>query len=184
MTMGTAFGRDLYQKCINPSAEDRKVLLYTRIAVIVLGIIPIIMLLWRTPQFLAIFMAMGTTGLATAILAPIILGVYWKRGTKLGTIASIIAGPTVYVFGIKIMGWAWPYAGVLAFFLAGLLYIVISLVTPPPSDEIIRLGYTGGGVEETGSAAKGSKPKTAVSHVEWRDVYIHLFEETPVPTYS
>jgi SSS family transporter len=184
MTMGTAFGRDLYQKCINPSAEDRKVLLYTRIAVIVLGIIPIIMLLWRTPQFLAIFMAMGTTGLATAILAPIILGVYWKRGTKLGTIASIIAGPTVYVFGIKIMGWAWPYAGVLAFFLAGLLYIVISLVTPPPSDEIIRLGYTGGGVEETGSAAKGPKPKTAVSHVEWRDVYIHLFEETPIPTYS
>ena len=142
------------------------------------------MLLWRTPQFLAIFMAMGTTGLGTAILAPIVLGLYWKRGTKWGTLASIIGGPTVYLFGIKIMGWAWVYAGALAFILGTVLYVIVSLATPPPSDEIIRLGYTGGGVEAEGSAAKGAKPKTAVSHVEWRNIYIHLFKETPHATRS
>jgi SSS family transporter len=175
MAMGTAFGRDLYHKCIKPETSEKKVMQITRVAVVVLGIIPIIMLLWRTPQFLAIFMAMGTTGLGAAILAPIIFGLYWKRGTKFGALASIIMGPSTYVAGIKIAGWAWPYAGVLAFFVAAVLYVGVSLVTEPPPEDVVRLGCTGRGIESSGSAPKKSKPKTAVKSFQWKDVYVNLF---------
>lgn len=175
MAMGTAFGRDLYHKCIKPEASEKSVMQLTRVSIIVLGIIPIVMLLWRTPQFLAIFMAMGTTGLGTAILAPIILGLYWKRGTKYGALASIILGPTTYVAGIKYAGWAWPYAGVLAIALSTVLYVVISLVTEPPSEEIVTLGVTGRGLEPAKAPVKKGKPATAVNSLEWKNVYTNLF---------
>jgi sodium/pantothenate symporter len=86
-----------------------------------------------------IFFALG--GIGTSAIAPIVLGMYWKRGNRWGALASICCGMTLYVLAFT----AVPQIGVLGMhpsfpctLAAAVVYVVVSLATPPPSEEIVR----------------------------------------------
>jgi sodium/pantothenate symporter len=86
-----------------------------------------------------IFFALG--GIGTSAIAPIVLGMYWKRGNRWGALASICCGMTLYVLAFTAM----PEIGVLGMhpsfpctLAAAVVYVVVSLATPPPSENIVR----------------------------------------------
>ena len=105
-----------------------------------------------------IFFALG--GIGTSAVAPIVLGLYWKRGNRWGALASISCGMTLYVLAFT----AFPQIGVLGMhpslpctLAATLVYVVVSLFTPAPSEEIARTfwGRTKPGNHAAGLAAGG-----------------------------
>ena len=84
-----------------------------------------------------IFFSIG--GLESATFGPILLGMLWKRGTKEGAIASIVFGMIIYGLantvlpGLQIFG---THPALISVTSATLVYVIVSLATPPPNDSI------------------------------------------------
>ena len=93
LTPATNLMRDVYQRFVNPSVTDREVLLYTRLLVVLLGIIGFVagnffptilaMALWAYTMYGA--------GITPALLAAFV----WPRVTRAGGVTSIAVGMAV-----------------------------------------------------------------------------------------
>ena len=86
-----------------------------------------------------IFFALG--GIVTAAIAPILLGLFWKRGNRWGALASICSGITLYVLAFTVA----PEIGVFGMHpsfpctvAAAVVYVLVSLATPPPPEDILQ----------------------------------------------
>jgi sodium/pantothenate symporter len=80
-------------------------------------------------------------GIGASAFAPILLGLYWRRGNRWGALAAICSGMALYVLaftvfpGIGLFGMHPSFPSTVA---AALAYVLVSLATPPPSEEILR----------------------------------------------
>jgi len=86
-----------------------------------------------------IFFSLG--GIVTAAIAPIVLGLYWKRGNRWGALSAIISGMTLYVLAFTLV----PEIGVFGMHpsfpctvAAAVVYVLVSLATAPPSEDVLR----------------------------------------------
>jgi len=89
-----------------------------------------------------IFFSIG--GLESATFAPILLGTFWKRGNKWGAIASIAWGMTIYALANTVAPWLAIFGSHPSFISvvsAVLVYIVVSLITPPPEKRVVRIFF-------------------------------------------
>jgi sodium/pantothenate symporter len=89
-------------------------------------------------QWIILF-ALG--GIAAASIAPILLGLFWKRGNAWGALASICCGMTLYALAFTLA----PQIGVFGMhpsfpctLAAALVYVLVSLATPPPPEDIVQ----------------------------------------------
>ncbi len=130
--------RDIYQRFINPGLPDKKVILYSRLTVIVLGVISYSLISFFPRILDAAYAAYTVYG---AGITPALIAVFfWKRATVQGGVLSILGGlVTTVVWEIinKVQGQL-PL-GVPAVYPALIcslaLLIGVSLLTPKPSPE-------------------------------------------------
>lgn len=89
----TTFMRDVYMKYINTEADEKKVVMTSRILVVVFGIIAYLVSLMfaESTGFFAKAM-LAYTIYGSAITPCLVAALFWKRATKTGAISSIIAG--------------------------------------------------------------------------------------------
>jgi len=127
--------RDIYQRFVDPGISDRKIVLYSRLVVILLGFFAY-MLMNFFPRILDAAYAAYTiygAGLTPALMATF----FWKRATPAAGVASILTGMVVtiawelirkvqgdFLFGVPAV-----YPALIAS-LACLIFI--SLLQPPP----------------------------------------------------
>ena len=140
----TSLVRDIYQRFIEPDISPKKIVLLSRIVVVVLGIIAY-MLSTLDDKFLSVALYAYTiygAGITPALLASF----FWKRATTQGGVSSILVGTFVTIiwknFG---MGSSVPAsmglsgveidAVIPAIFLSVFTLIVVSLLTEPPDEE-------------------------------------------------
>ena len=147
LTPSTNLIRDVYQRFVNPAATDRQVVLYTRLIVIAVGALGYVAGNFF-PTILA--MALWAYTMYGAGITPALLGaLLWKRATRAGGVASIVAGMlTTLVWEIVglaravdgapayLFGWQTAYPA-LALSIATL--VVVSLATPPPTAAQVEL---------------------------------------------
>ena len=130
--------RDIYQRFINPQLPDKKMILFSRLTVIVLGFIAYSLISFFPRILDAAYAAYTVYG---AGITPALIAVFfWKRATVQGGVLSILGGfGTTVVWEIinKIQGHL-PL-GVPAIYPALIcsltLLIGVSLLTPRPSPE-------------------------------------------------
>jgi SSS family solute:Na+ symporter/sodium/proline symporter len=144
LTPASALMNDVYRKYFNPAASDRQILLWTRIMVVVLGVVGFTAL-----RFFSTILQMALwayTMYGAAITPALLAAFFWPRATRAGGVASIAVGMIVT------LGWeiyARSAGGEYLFTLptvypafAGsvLALVVVSLATPAPSEqELARL---------------------------------------------
>ena len=147
LTPSTNLIRDVYQRFINPGITDRQVVLYTRLIVVAVGVIGYVAGNFF-PTILA--MALWAYTMYGAGITPALLGaLLWKRATRAGGVSSILVGMlTTLVWEsvglvravdgdpVYFLGWQTAYPA-LALSIATL--VVVSLVTPPPTDAEVEL---------------------------------------------
>ena len=75
--------------------DDKKLLLYSRYSVIAVSVLSLVLALY-IPQLVNLWVT-GTAMLVSSLLAPIILGFYWKPATKKGGVAGMWIGLIVAV---------------------------------------------------------------------------------------
>jgi len=126
------------------SSASREVLL-GRLASLVAGLIALAVA-YRPPALVLVITAFAWAVIASACLWPVVLGVYWKRGTRAGATSSMLVGVAVAL--------AWMIAGKvlggnplgLHGFIPGVLvslavFVLVSLFTKPPEAALIRRAW-------------------------------------------
>jgi solute:Na+ symporter, SSS family len=149
---GTLLAVDLVKR-LRPSLSDSQVVLTGRIRS---AVVMLLAILWSTQgaRFSSIFAAINiiASDLAPPITTVFLFGVFWKRGTYQASIATLIGGLIMGIaafivdlpvigstrllsdqLGISFLMQAW-----WMFCLCSLIYIVVSLATPPPRPEAIE----------------------------------------------
>lgn len=149
LSPATSLVRDLYQRFLRPSAEDREVVLVGRVVVVVLGLVALFLATLSEEYFDVALFAYTIYG---AGITPVILAAYfWPRATARGAIASILTGVGVALFwrwltttedlggALGDLG-AWARASAIdavipAALLSVIVLVVVSLASPPPPRE-------------------------------------------------
>lgn len=145
LTPSTNLTRDIYQRFINPEATEKKIVLFQRIMILLLGIVAWLLL----TQFRTILdMAFTAYTMIGAGLTPALLAAFlWKRVTTAGGVASIATGMGVTLLitivnsvrAEPLIGFEYivlPAAGLSIFVL-----IAVSLLTRPDPEEKWRKFY-------------------------------------------
>lgn len=158
LVVGSSAGSDLYHGFINKGASEKQVMRVTKVSTYVLGMVSAV--LCFAPAFqMGIYQV---TWIAWSVLSPafiplIVGGLYWKRGTKEGAYASLIIG--------SITGFGWYYllqerTNIHTFFaaivLATLAYIIVSLMTKRPPDDVENMINYAKKFEDIDSETKGA----------------------------
>ena len=135
---GSALSYDLYQNLLHPGASERQKVRVGRLGILVVGCIPVLLLLTGVGEgeLVQFIVLLFTALMAAAFFMPVVLGVYWKRGTKEGAAASMVGGVLATFlwkgFGADTIDPVLPGFLVSAFLMVG-----VSLITPPPPDEAL-----------------------------------------------
>jgi len=127
---------DVYHKLINPNADQKKLLLYSRICVLLLSVFAFFLALQGGVIYFLVAFAWG--GLAASFGPLVILSLWWKRVTKWGAIIGMLSGTFTVVLWDKLgVGSVFSsdlvIPGMLpAFFVSLISIIIVSLFTNPP----------------------------------------------------
>ncbi len=145
LTIGATASWDIYKNIFRPDADDKKITLYSRVVVVIAAIVTMALAI-NPPELLAwlIWMSIGVT--LSVFVVPILAGLYWKRATKEGAMTAMVLGFITAV----VSGYYHQYVAKLpvhfsfySFMVAIIAMIVVSLLTPKPSDDVIKRTGTG-----------------------------------------
>jgi sodium/pantothenate symporter len=148
LVVSSAVVKDVYSRYINPNANEAKVSKLAYITTLCIGTIVVILAISppRTIQFLTFF---TTGGLASTFFAPTIFGLYWKRATTWGAVASMYVGAISYAVIFKLFPNLFNmHAIVPALILSVGSMIIVSLLTPAPSFNTIYKFWGRGDVSQ------------------------------------
>ena len=146
--------RDLVQKGLKRELSDRQAVRYSRIVSAVVGLISLAIAL-RPPALVFVLTAFSWAAIASTCLWPMLFGLYWKRATRWGVLASMGCG---LVSALVWIGIGSPYGvhGFIPGLAVGLVAMVaVSLVTERlPEDHIARVW----GQRADGDAPEACRP--------------------------
>jgi cation/acetate symporter len=158
LTIANALGHDLYYKMIAPTAPTARRVTISKVLLLFVALIAAWVTSYKPGNIL--FLVGAAFSLAASGFFPaLVLGVFWKRATKWGAIAGMVAGLGVcmyymavtYPFFRDLLGVTAPVASYQWFGMnaisagvfgvpVGLLTIwIVSLLTPEPSREVQNL---------------------------------------------
>ncbi len=141
MTSSVIVARDLVQGVFKPDADDRQVMGWARGSVIIIILLSLLVSVRYTRAMALYLTDVSIPGFAQ--WAPALVGgLFWKRGTGQGALAGLLTGVLYLALGL----WITPGGERLLLFglhpvmptlaLNTLVYIVVSKLTPPPSEAI------------------------------------------------
>lgn len=140
LSISSMIGRDIYAEYVEPDASQHRELRATQVTLVIVHILALA-LAFQQPEFIFELTAFAVTALG-ATLPAVYFGLFWKRATKHGAIASIIIGPLVLILfdlGVLPSGvLLGTHQGFGALVIAALVFVVVSLATEPPADKVLQ----------------------------------------------
>lgn len=157
LVTGPVISHDIYYRLINPQADERTRMRVNRWATAITGTIPLLLTLQQLGIVQFIVNAFASL-LASGIAVPVLIGLYWRRASTAGAIASMAIGFGValilYIYGqppLPLVGKLNPVIpGVVA---STLSMLILSALTSPVPDRNLRLFFA----DARGSIAGGRK---------------------------
>ena len=146
LTLSSMFARDIY-KNLNPGASEAPELSLGKWVIPVMSLIALVFAIWasRGTGLKVMIVSLSVAASAGLLMAvPSIIGAFfWRRGTAVGALASMIGG-AIFTMGLQLGGYKplghWP--GVWGIAVCTVLFIVVSLLTSPPREKANEfIGY-------------------------------------------
>jgi SSS family solute:Na+ symporter len=114
-----------------------------RVASLGAGLVSLV-IAYRPPGLILVITAFAWAVIASACLWPVVLGVYWRRGTRAGAMSSMVAG-TAVALGWMIAGRPLGVHGFIPGVLISLVvFVFVSLATKPPEPAIVERAWGDG----------------------------------------
>lgn len=133
---GSIFANDIYKVYINKNADSDKVMRTTQIAMVVVGIFGWFIAFTNTKSIISILMFSFTLRAAGSFF-PYIFGLYWKKSSEAGTIASLIVGSAVvlcfqYIPSLSAFATTYKLNSIIpALILSLIVFVIFSKISPP-----------------------------------------------------
>lgn len=140
LTAASGVSQDLLQDFFGIKLSSKASMLAARGTVIGIAIVGIF-LAWNPNSSVFRIVSFAWAGFGASFGPLMLFSLFWKRTTKQAAIAGVLAGGIMvflWKFAIAPMGGVWAIYELLpAFLVSCLVILVVSLLTPPPSDEIV-----------------------------------------------
>jgi SSS family solute:Na+ symporter len=122
------------------AAGGRRDVLLGRVASLAAGLVALATA-YRPPALVLVITAFAWAVIASACLWPVVLGVYWRRGTRAGAISSMVSG-TAVALGWMAAGSPMGMHGFIPGVLVSLIvFVVVSLATTAPDPVLIARAW-------------------------------------------
>ena len=144
VTTTGAVTRDIYQKIINKNATDEAVMSLSKVVTVIIGIVVICFGVFQPGSIFEINL-FAFSGMAIFVV-PILFGIYWKKATAKGAIASVIVGIISLLLctlnpSVKALAMGF-HALFPTTIIASIVMIVVSKFTETPPQETIDRHFT------------------------------------------
>lgn len=136
---GVILAKDLFQR-IFKMKDEKKILQYCKI-VIAIGLLASYLMALKPPKLMWDILISSYAGVSQ-LVPPLIAALYWKRATREGATAGLIAGLIIALLFSYV--WVHPlqiHAGLWGMVINTVFLIVISYGSKRPSEEILRAFY-------------------------------------------
>lgn len=125
----TTLVQDVYNKILKKgTATDKELLLASRISAFVIGVVAIYIAF--NPFEGVLWVSWWAFGGLTTFGPVVLLGLYWKRATREGAIAGMIAGFIASVAWFASGNYTWLHLSFIAFTVCLVVMVIVSLMTP------------------------------------------------------
>ena len=135
----SAFAKNIYQGLFRKEASDREVLNISRVTLFLIAVVAIVIALDENSVIFSI-VSFAWAGFGATFGPLMLFSLFWKRTTRIGAIAGMLGGAgMVFVWNLLIrpLGGVWDIYELLpAFLFSALCIVVVSLLTPEPSEEM------------------------------------------------
>jgi cation/acetate symporter len=152
LAMANTLSHDLYYKIIDPKADVRRRLMTSRILLLLIGAGGAAVASLKLTGILGA-VAWAFCFAMSGLFVPLVLGVWWKRANRPGALAGMIVGLATgwwYLLAVRNpdawYGIAKPWIGlddirfgVVGVTASAISMVVVTLLTPAPSEEIQRM---------------------------------------------
>ena len=137
----SAVGENIFRGLLHRKATDRQVMMVARITLLVMFIFGIVVAFDQNSSIFQV-VSYAWAGLGASFGPLMLTSLYWRRTNKYGAIAGMLSGTaTVLIWHnlVKPLGGIFAIYELLPAFIVSLLFIVvISLLTPAPSAEVLH----------------------------------------------
>ena len=137
----SAVGENIFHGLLHRKATDRQVMMVARITLLVMFIFGIVVAFDQNSSIFQV-VSYAWAGLGASFGPLMLTSLYWRRTNKYGAIAGMLSGTaTVLIWHnlVKPLGGIFAIYELLPAFIVSLLFIVvISLLTPAPSAEVLH----------------------------------------------
>ncbi len=146
LTIGSYVSWDVYRQFINTDASEKSITLLSRAAILASTILTLWLAWSNPPDLLAwlIWMAIGV--MLACFVTPLFAGLYWRRATREGALASMIvglAGALAFSYYARFIAPMPMHPSIYGFALSVAAMILVSLVTEKPSEKVLNETSTG-----------------------------------------
>lgn len=145
LVTASSVAEDIYKGIIKKDADEKKVLLVSRITVIVIALLAYI-IAWNPNSSIMGLVSNAWAGLGSAFGPIVVMSLFWKRTNFEGAVAGILSG------GLTVIIWDYIplvngqtlgaatgiYSLLVGFFLSLVIIIIVSLCTKAPGEEILQ----------------------------------------------
>jgi Na+/proline symporter len=153
LTIGAMCSWDIYKKVLKPDADDKTVLLLSKV-IVVLSALGTMILAINPPEMLAILIWMGIGVMLSTFAIPLLAGLYWRGATREGALAAMAFGlVSSLTFGllnyVKATALGIDFGKIplhfsaYSFIIAILAMIVVSFLTKKTADKVLDETQTG-----------------------------------------
>ncbi len=160
LVSASSFSNDFYKVVLRKKASNKELIFVSRLAVGAVSLVAIALAMNTQSEFFKVVMKMVSfawAGFGAAFGPLILLALFWKRTNLAGAISGMVVGAVtcfVWKFVLADYATAYPIFGLYelapGFLLAFVTTVVVSLVTPKPTQEMLdefdaveRLGAKG-----------------------------------------
>ncbi|MDU9377084.1 Osmoregulated proline transporter OpuE [Methanocorpusculaceae archaeon Sp1] len=145
LTVGTEFSWNIFKTMLKPKASEKQVVLVSQICVLIAAVVSLILAI-NPPEMLAFLIWVGIGLMLCSFAVPLLAGLYWRRATAAGAIASMAVG-LISAIGL---GYYYQFVeklpmhfSIYALALSIITMVVVSLMTKKNSDAALNDTYTG-----------------------------------------
>lgn len=133
---GSIFGNDLYKIFVRKGANDKEVMLVTKITMVIVALFSLITALYANN--ILTLLAFSFTLRAAGTFVPYVMGHFWKKASSAGSIASILIGSIVFfLMDTKVLPSIPKVNNIIPALLISLVaFYAFSLIMPPKKETL------------------------------------------------
>lgn len=145
LVTASSVAEDIYKGIVKKDADEKKVLLVSRITVIIVALLAYI-IAWNPNSSIMGLVSNAWAGLGSAFGPIVLMSLFWKRTNFEGAVAGIFSGGLAVIIWdyIPLVHGQTPgaatgiYSLLIGFFLSLVVIIIVSLCTKAPDEEILQ----------------------------------------------